>query len=40
MMETEGSFREEANHFSGLKLRGVCSTSLSPSHLSKRLIKY
>ena len=26
--------------FQGLKLRGVCSTSLSPSHLSKRLIKY
>ena len=29
-----------SNHYSRLKLRGVCSTSLPPSYLSKRLIKY
>ena len=38
-MDTEGSFWEETNHYSRLKLRGVFSTSLPPSYLRKRLIK-
>ena len=32
--------RKKLMIFQGLRLRGVCSTSLPPSYLSKRLIKY
>ena len=39
IMDTEGSFREEANSVQGLKLRGVCSTP-PPALLSQYGLLY
>ena len=36
IMDTEGSFREKLMILQGLKLRGVCSTSLPPSYPSMK----